>query len=105
MEFRVLGPLVISAANTTTTPSAPKQRQTLAVLLLHANRFIPTSVLLRELWGDMPPRSASATLQTYVAQVRRLLVGVSGGSLESVMREMLTTEPGGYTMRFEPDQL
>jgi DNA-binding SARP family transcriptional activator len=96
---------VINTENTSTIPSAPKQQQTLAVLLLQANRFVPTSALLRELWGDMPPRSSSATLQTYVAQVRRFLASVSGRSLDAVMREVLTTEPGGYTLRFAPDHL
>lgn len=105
MEFRVLGPLVISAENSLAIPSAPKQRQTLALLLLQANRYVPTSALLRELWGDVPPRSSSATLQTYVAQVRRFLVGVSGRSLDDVMRETLTTEPHGYTLRLAPDVL
>jgi DNA-binding SARP family transcriptional activator len=105
MEFRILGSLVIRAENGPTVPTAPKQQQTLAVLLLQANRFVPTSSLLRELWGDVLPRTSASTLQTYIAQVRRFIASATGRSLGDVMENVLTTEPGGYLLRVDPDGL
>ncbi|MGW6455354.1 AfsR/SARP family transcriptional regulator [Streptomyces sp. NPDC055078] len=70
MEFRLLGPMSVVGPGLV-TPTAPKPRKVLALLLLNANRPVPTPLLIEELWGDRPPPSAVRTLQTYVFQLRR----------------------------------
>ncbi|MGY5013565.1 winged helix-turn-helix domain-containing protein [Streptomyces sp. 900105755] len=81
VEFRVLGSLGVSSLGREwCVPSAPKQQQTLALLLLQANRFVSASSLSRELWGDARPKTSGATLQAYIAQVRRFLAKMSGAA-------------------------
>ncbi|MFF8844582.1 BTAD domain-containing putative transcriptional regulator [Streptomyces sp. NPDC015127] len=70
MEFRLLGPMAVIDPHVS-APTAPKPRKVLALLLLHVNRPVPTSLLIEELWEDRPPASAVRTLQTYIFQLRR----------------------------------
>ena len=70
-----------------------KQRAVLAVLLLSANHVVSTERLIDDLWGDSPPSTARATLQVYVAGLRKAL-GNGGASL-------LTRAPG-YVLEVEP---
>jgi DNA-binding SARP family transcriptional activator len=45
----------------------------LAILTVNANRVVSANRLIDDLWEQDPPRSAAATLQTYVYQLRRAL--------------------------------
>nr|WP_206327185.1 AfsR/SARP family transcriptional regulator [Streptomyces sp. S3(2020)] len=89
------------------TPTAPKPRQVLALLALHADRVVPVSALIEELWGTTPPRSARTTLQTYVLQLRELIaVAVEkdeqdageGESRRRTAKDVLVTMPSGYLL-------
>jgi DNA-binding SARP family transcriptional activator len=90
VRFRLLGPLHVSRDNTVLTPTAPKLRAVLALLVLRHNRLVQTWELVDELWGEAPPRSAHATLQTYIYKLRKLLGQLCDGSA------MLHTEAYGY---------
>jgi DNA-binding SARP family transcriptional activator len=92
MEFRILGPLEVSADGRLLTPSAPKQRALLAMLLLRAN----------QLGGAAPPSTARVTLQTYVLRLRRLLPPPPG---DPTPNAVLVTRPPGYLLKVEPGQL
>ena len=61
-EFRVLGPVGASRDGVELELGPRKQRAVLAVLLLNANRVVPTERLIDELWGDAPPETARAAL-------------------------------------------
>lgn len=50
-----------------------KERALLAVLALNVGRVVPIADLEAALWGDSPPRTASKSLQTHVARLRRCL--------------------------------
>lgn len=85
------------------TPTAPKPRQVLALLALHADRVVPVPVLFEEVWAGRPPRSARTTLQTYVLQLRELIAAAlgtdeqhDGGRLGA--KDILMTTPGGYLL-------
>lgn len=52
---------------------SPKQRVVLAVLASRAPTTVPAEVLVGQLWGDDPPRTAMASLRTYVSRLRRVL--------------------------------
>jgi SARP family transcriptional regulator, regulator of embCAB operon len=105
LRFELLGPLVIRHGGKDIAPSAPKLRLILATLLFNANRPVGASVLARELWNDGAPRTAHATLQTYMFKLRRLFRGVLGMSVEYVAQEVLQTCSGGYLLRVDPKQL
>ncbi|MFI6930362.1 BTAD domain-containing putative transcriptional regulator [Streptomyces sp. NPDC050287] len=77
MEFRLLGPMAVNC-DCISLPTAPKPRKVLALLLLHANRPVPISTLVEELWDDHPPASAVRTLQTYIFQLRRHFSDLDG---------------------------
>jgi DNA-binding SARP family transcriptional activator len=100
MKVSVLGPLEVTDDSKTLTPSAPKLRSLLALLALRHDHVVTRGALMEELWGDDPPISALATLQTYIYQLRRLLAGVRADG-----REVLVTKPLGYVVHLGPDDL
>jgi len=105
LRFELLGPLVIGHENRDVAPSAPKLRLILATLLFNANKPVGASALIKELWGEDAPRTAHATLQTYMFKLRRLFRVVLGLSVEHVTNEVLQTCSGGYILRVDPRQL
>ncbi|MEU9137042.1 AfsR/SARP family transcriptional regulator [Streptomyces sp. NPDC048404] len=80
MDIDVLGTLAVRLDNVSITPTAPKPRQVLALLALRAGQVVPVGVLAEELWGASPPRSARATLQTYILQLRELICAALDGA-------------------------
>src|SRR5262245_2019119 len=94
MEFRILGPLEISAGDGALKVGGPKQRVVLAHLILRANRPVPVDVLIDGVWGEEPPETAKSTLQTYVYRVRQLLG-----------EERVGADAGGYLLRAEPEEI
>jgi DNA-binding SARP family transcriptional activator len=98
MHFHVLGTLEVWDGERLITPSAPKQRSVLALLLASAGEVIPAEALMEELWGGNPPASAQTTLQTYVYQLRKLL---SRGGDASPGAPRLVTKHGGYLITLE----
>jgi DNA-binding SARP family transcriptional activator len=97
MELRVLGPLNVSVRGVNGTPSAPKLRTILALLLVHANEVVPVSSIVQELWDDDPPRSGLTTLQTYILHLRKLLAALTHSEAEDITHDVLVTATGGYT--------
>ncbi|MCF3184613.1 AfsR/SARP family transcriptional regulator [Streptomyces polychromogenes] len=99
MDIDVLGALAVRENGISITPTAPKPRQVLALLALHADQVVPVSALIEELWGTMPPRSARTTLQTYVLQLRALIAtALEGTDGERTAKDVLVTLPGGYLL-------
>ena len=82
LQFGILGPLEVTRDGAVVDLGARKQRAVLAVLLLNANRVVPTERLIDELWGDAPPDTARSALQVYVAALRKAL-GSEGGTLRT----------------------
>ncbi|WP_229327083.1 AfsR/SARP family transcriptional regulator [Streptomyces sp. UNOC14_S4] len=99
----MLGPLGVLDSGTDRTPTAPKQRQLLALLLLHANRTVSMPRLVEELWEYCPPPSAVAAVHTYIMQLRRTLHGGSTGGGTSPGR--LVTCGQGYRLQVGPEEL
>ncbi|SDT78849.1 AfsR/SARP family transcriptional regulator [Actinoplanes derwentensis] len=95
MRFTVLGPLTMEPGR---LPSAPKQRQLLALLILHAGTIVTVDDCVDELWGEQPPVSAHSTLQTYVMNLRKVLRSGNDG-------DRIRTRERGYALRLEPGEL
>ena len=102
MDIDVLGALDVRENGVSITPTAPKQRQVLALLALHADQVVPLSVLVEEVWAGTPPRSARTTLQTYVLQLRDLigtaLLKDAPRTPPRTAKDVLVTAPGGYML-------
>src|SRR5687767_4650032 len=71
MWFRILGPLTVAHESLDLTPTAPKVRQVLSLLLVSRNRAVQVHEFITELWGGDPPDSSLTTLQTYIYKLRR----------------------------------
>ncbi|WP_162834548.1 AfsR/SARP family transcriptional regulator [Amycolatopsis circi] len=71
LQFRLLGPLSVLSDDRDITPSAPKLREILALLIVRANQRVSMNDLVDELWGARPPRSAQVTVQTYIHRLRK----------------------------------
>lgn len=88
MEFGILGPLRVSRGGEPVYLSnATKLRLTLAVLLAHAGRAVPTDAMVEALWPERPPASARRNVQHYVSQLRMTLGA-----------EVTPHQAGGYTL-------
>lgn len=92
MRFAVLGPLTVTGGE------LPIERRShlrlLSILLFQAGRAIETDALIDRFWGEDPPPTARAALQTHMSQLRRLL----GDGV-------VTTERGGYRLGLDEHEL
>lgn len=98
-SYRLLGPLTALRGDAVIDLGPPKQRATLALLLLHRGRQVSTDRLVDALWGDEPPPSALASIQAYVSNLRRALRGTAGASSPIVRRAQ------GYVLEVAADRV
>src|SRR5262245_3230899 len=96
LSFHVLGRLEAFYDGVELDLGPRKQRALLALLLLNANHVISTERLIDDLWADSPPSTARATLQVYVAGLRKALN--DGG-------ESLRTRAPGYVLELDEGAL
>ena len=94
VEFGILGPLEVASGDGLLEVRGAKCRALLAVLLAHANRVVSSDRLVECVWDGAPPESATATLQSYVYQLRK-----------SLPPDMLLTRPAGYVLEVPPGDL
>lgn len=97
MEFRVLGPLEVSADGRPLPLGGPKQRAILALLVLSANEIVARERLIDDVWGDEPPAEVDATIRVYVARLRKLLAAGDGDA------PTLEAYRNGYVLRIAPE--
>ena len=95
LEFRVLGPLEVGADRGPLRLGGPKQRATLAILLLSANRVVSIDRLADDLYAGDPPVTAVTQVQRQISELRKTL-----GSPSSI-----GTRAPGYVIHLEPEQL
>lgn len=93
MLFRVLGPLDVEHEDRSLPLGGHKQRALLALLLLHADEVVSRDVLIDELWGAQPPRSAVHSLEVYVSRLRK------------VVGKRVQTRPAGYVLEVMAGEL
>ncbi|WP_433283625.1 BTAD domain-containing putative transcriptional regulator [Micromonospora sp. CA-244673] len=97
MRFAILGPLRVGGGEATIT--AGRDRTVLAVLLLRAGRVVPVEELIDAVWEDRPPATARTQLQICVSRLRHRLATLGPPA------EIIITDPVGYGVRIEPDDL
>lgn len=105
MDIRLLGPLTATAHGTSIAPTAAKPRQVLALLALRASEGVTLPLLVEEIWGDDPPRSAATTLQTYILQLRRLLGDAIRPDSPHGVKDILATRFGGYLLNLRQGEV
>ncbi|GAA2244574.1 hypothetical protein GCM10010232_34570 [Streptomyces amakusaensis] len=104
MKFCTLGNLALLAGGRDVTPTAPKQRQALALMTLRAGQRVSMPTLIDEIWGSEPPRTATTALQTYVGKIRRIMATATDTSVKQVAAGRLTTDGNAYVLRVADDE-
>jgi DNA-binding SARP family transcriptional activator len=95
LEFRILGPLEVVGEQGPIRLGGPKQRATLAILLLSANRVVSVERLADDLYAGAAPVTAVTQVQRQVSDLRKALGSAS----------VIETRSPGYVVRLSPDQL
>jgi DNA-binding SARP family transcriptional activator len=94
-EFRVLGPVGVTAGERPVSLGGSRPLIVLAGLLLRSNQVVSVDELSRWLWDDDDQRRSKGALQTYVLRVRRAL----GNDVP------IRTERGGYLIEVDETSL
>ncbi|GAA2139423.1 BTAD domain-containing putative transcriptional regulator [Kitasatospora kazusensis] len=97
MHYGILGSLEIHSDGRLVDVVRPRRRAVLAFLLLHANRRVGTDQLVDALWAEAAPRTARAQVHSAVSALR--------GGLPAVIAERLSSEPAGYRLSVEEEEL
>ena len=98
----VLGPTQVVRGTEPVDLGTRKQRALLAALALHGGRPVSVDAIIDLLWGDNPPGAVTATLQAYVAGLRRAL---EPERQRRAPAAFLVTVGSGYALRVPPEQL
>ncbi|HLX20136.1 MAG TPA: transcriptional regulator, partial [Gaiellaceae bacterium] len=72
LDFRILGPLEVLLDDEPVRLGGLKQRATLAILLLDANRVVPVERLADDLYAGEPPVTAVTQVQRQISELRKL---------------------------------
>ena len=96
MDYRILGPLEVVDGGRAVPLGGPRQRAVLALLLMRANTAVSSELIVHELWGAEPPRTATKALQNCVSALRKALPAGA---------ETLRSVSGGYALRVDPQEL
>lgn len=89
LRISALGPLTASLDGAFILLGPEMQRAVLGLLALHANTALHRDVLIDALWGDEPPDTAVAMIQSYISRLRRLLAAPRPG--EERGRSLITS--------------
>ena len=95
LTFGILGPLEVVGDRGQIQLGGPKQRATLAILLLGANRVVSVERLADELYAGAAPVTAVTQVQRQISELRKVLGAGSG----------IETRAPGYVLNISPDQL
>ena len=94
LNIRILGPLEVSDETGPIALGGQRQRALLALLALSPGRVVATDRLVDLLWGEGAPKTAMASLQNGIGQLRKVLGA-----------DVLETRAPGYVLRIEPEQV
>src|SRR4051812_19033307 len=96
VEVRALGPVEVVVDGSPVDLGPPKQRAVFALLLAGADRVVSVDALTERLWAGEPPPRASASLQAYVSNLRRIL---EPNPAPGTTATVLVTRAPGYLLR------
>ncbi|WP_155368069.1 AfsR/SARP family transcriptional regulator [Catellatospora vulcania] len=95
---RLLGPVEVTGPRGRALLVGGRQRTLVALLGLRAGHPLSHARLTEALWGEQPPRTATASLYSHIARVRQALdnCGLPG---------ILVTRDSGYVLDLRPDDV
>lgn len=94
MEFRTLGSLEVLVGGRQVPLGGMRQRELLAILLLHRGEAVSVDRIVDSLWESEPPETATKTVQVYVSRLRKVLG-----------EGVLVSRGGGYALEVGADQV
>jgi DNA-binding SARP family transcriptional activator/tetratricopeptide (TPR) repeat protein len=94
VDLSILGPLEVRDGDRVIPLQRKKHRELVSLLALRAGEVVPADVLIEELWGGRPPKTAREALHNNVSQLRKEL-----GS------DVIETREPGYVLNIDPDGL
>jgi DNA-binding SARP family transcriptional activator len=103
VQFNILGPLEVVEQGRAMPLGGIKQRAMLGMLLLRANRVVPSSKLLEYLWANGVPPTARKMLQNAASGLRDMLACDSDS--DSANPPVLLTHAPGYLLHVEPGSI
>ena len=95
MHVRVLGALEVERDGALLDLGGLKPRVLVGLLVAAAGRPVPVEHLVDQIWHEAPPAQVAASLQSYVARLRRVLEPSRDGRTPP---QVLRTRPGGYSL-------
>src|SRR5580658_528571 len=98
VEFRILGPLEITAGSSRVEVSGARQQVVLATLLLNANGAVSTDRLLEAVYGEHLPPTSRSQVQISISVLRRMFSACCGAPV-------IGTRGTGYVVQEAADQL
>ncbi len=102
MQVRVLGELEVEDSDRVLDLGGPKPRALVGLLVVAGGRPVPVEHLVDQIWGDSPPARVEASLQSYVARLRRVLEPSRDARSPA---QVLRTHAGGYSLHVPPDRV
>jgi len=99
-DFRLLGPVEVSAGDRLIPLGPVKQRIVLAALLLDAGRPVHLDALVDRVWGEAPPVGARDVLYSHLSRIRHLLAeaGTADQDPRPGKTAQLRRQAGGYLL-------
>ncbi len=94
VEYRILGPIEVLDSGRSLEIGSRQQRALLAILLVNANRVVPTERILDDLWREQP-HGKERTLWVYVSRLRAILDPDRKAGGKS---DVLVTRDHGYVL-------
>lgn len=95
LDYRILGPLEVANDDAPVQLGGPKQRATLAILLLNANRVVSIDRIADDLYAGSPPVTAVTQVHRQISDLRKAIGPGSG----------IETMPPGYVLQTAPDSV
>jgi hypothetical protein len=92
LEFRILSPLEVVDDDAPLRLGGPKERATLAILLLNANRVVSIDRLADDLYAGAPPATAVTQVQLQISELRKT-VPIAPSPIGDPTRKPATTVP------------
>src|SRR3954447_18888671 len=102
VRFAILGALEARRDGAVLDLGGPRQRAVLAFLLTSRREPVSLDRMIDELWGEDAPPKATASLQAYVSNLRRVL---EPDRAPRAPARILVSRPPGYALDVEPAAL
>lgn len=99
MRYEILGSVRVLDQDVFSPISTRKLEILLATLLIRRGHVVSTNHLITEIWGENPPRQATAALHVYISQLRKFV------NRQGQVDSAIVTRSPGYSLLLRSDEL